>query len=185
MVRCSSPLRITSHQTSPDRSNGGEQRSGQAASRCRGDHHRGVRERALTAAERSQLVLNTQLALAAQAQHRLLPALPDAGHDVRWAARLQRWKNRRRLLRLHPNRRRRHAATRRRRIRERHTGGAAPGIGARALPNVFAAGLAACGITASRVPRSLWGGRWRVVFDLRRCARRRRMSTHHVCECRP
>jgi serine phosphatase RsbU (regulator of sigma subunit) len=89
MVRCSSPLRITSHQTSPARSNDREQRSGQTACRCRGDHHRGVRERALTAAERSQLVLNTQLALAAQVQHRLLPALPDAGHNVRWAARLQ------------------------------------------------------------------------------------------------
>jgi serine phosphatase RsbU (regulator of sigma subunit) len=44
---------------------------------------------ALTTAERSQLVLNTQLTLAAEVQRRLLPAVPAAGHDVRWAVRLQ------------------------------------------------------------------------------------------------
>jgi sigma-B regulation protein RsbU (phosphoserine phosphatase) len=44
---------------------------------------------ALTAAERSRLVLDTQLALAADVQRRLLPAVPDPGHDIRWAARLQ------------------------------------------------------------------------------------------------
>jgi serine phosphatase RsbU (regulator of sigma subunit) len=43
---------------------------------------------ALSAAERSQLVLNTQLALAAEVQHRLLPAAPGGG-EVKWATRLQ------------------------------------------------------------------------------------------------
>lgn len=44
---------------------------------------------ALTAAEQLQLVLDTQLALAAEVQRRLLPAVPDTGDDIRWAARLQ------------------------------------------------------------------------------------------------
>lgn len=44
---------------------------------------------ALTAAERSQLVLDTELALAAEVQRRLLPSLPDMPGNVRWATRLQ------------------------------------------------------------------------------------------------
>ena len=44
---------------------------------------------ALTVAEQSQLLLDSQLALAAEVQRRLLPAVPDTGDDVRWAARLQ------------------------------------------------------------------------------------------------
>lgn len=48
-----------------------------------------ITRHALTAAERSQLALDTQLALAAEVQQHLLPAPPDAGHDVRWATRLQ------------------------------------------------------------------------------------------------
>ena len=44
---------------------------------------------ALTAAEHSQLVLDTQLALAAEVQRRLLPPVPDTRGDIRWATRLQ------------------------------------------------------------------------------------------------
>jgi sigma-B regulation protein RsbU (phosphoserine phosphatase) len=50
---------------------------------------------ALTAAERAQLVLDTQLALAAEVQRRLLPPPPDASQtpSLRWATRLRpAWK---------------------------------------------------------------------------------------------
>jgi sigma-B regulation protein RsbU (phosphoserine phosphatase) len=50
---------------------------------------------ALTAAERSRIVLDTQLALAAEVQRRLLPAPPDPSQtpNLRWATRLRpAWK---------------------------------------------------------------------------------------------
>jgi hypothetical protein len=43
----------------------------------------------LTGMERSQVVVDTQLALAAEVQRRLLPAVPESLDHVRWATRLQ------------------------------------------------------------------------------------------------
>lgn len=50
-------------------------------------HLRASRE-ILAARERADLVLQTQLAVAADVQRRLLPALPRPGHGLTWAARL-------------------------------------------------------------------------------------------------
>lgn len=50
-------------------------------------HLRATRE-ALTARERSQLVLQTQLSLAESMQRRLLPSVPPSEHGLAWAAEL-------------------------------------------------------------------------------------------------
>jgi sigma-B regulation protein RsbU (phosphoserine phosphatase) len=51
--------------------------------------HLSVTRQALAERERAELVLNTQLAVAADLQQRLLPTLPPAGEGVEWAALLQ------------------------------------------------------------------------------------------------
>src|SRR6202163_4124945 len=43
----------------------------------------------LTGLERAQIVLDTQLSLAAQIQRRLLPPIPVGSNGVRWAGRLE------------------------------------------------------------------------------------------------